>query len=266
MAARVRLKALGFAPLLIFSIASVVGYAAFGLNPALLARFPGAADFYPTAFPFFARGHILLAFATLAVSLSARVGLKWLPAFFVACSISLGAELLGTATGIPFSAYRYTEFLGYKVLGLVPALIPISWFMMAFPSYVIAQSLARRPLARWGFGALLLTTWDLTLDPAMSELTPYWVWETPGPYYGMPLVNLLGWFATGVAIMAGFDLARANRIARRIPVPLMEAYYLIVLALSVAMTLVGGLWGAAAATAVVLGLVKWKQCRTPRAG
>ena len=115
--------------------------------------------------------------------------------------------------------------------------------MMAFPSYVIANGMTDSRAARWGIGALLLTTWDLTLDPAMSSLTRYWVWETPGPYYGMPLVNLAGWFATGVAIMAGFDLVRADEAARRIPVPLMETYYATVLALSLAMTLVGGILG-----------------------
>ena len=168
-----------------------------------------------------------------------------------------GMALLGTATGFPFSAYRYTELLGARVAGLVPVAIPFSWFMMGFPAYVLARRMARGRASRWALGALLLTTWDLTLDPAMSDLSPYWVWESEGAYYGMPLVNLAGWFGTSALIMAGFDAVRAGPVADRVPARLMEVYYATVLALSLAMTLVAGYWLAVALTLAVLGLAKW---------
>ena len=260
-----RVDRLGLVALGLFSAASAVGFATFGRHPELLATFPSSAGFYAMAFEVFARGHILLAFAVLAASLSVRLGWRWVPSLAVAAGLSLGAELLGTATGFPFSPYHYTELLGYRIAGLVPLLIPFSWFMMAFPCYVVARRMADARLARWGIGALLLTTWDLTLDPAMSSLTRYWVWESPGMYYGMPLPNLAGWVATGVAIMAGFDAVRADKVARRVPVALMETYYTTVLALSFAMTLVGGYWWAVTATLAVLALVKGAQWRTVRA-
>ncbi|WP_419949727.1 carotenoid biosynthesis protein [Candidatus Palauibacter sp.] len=256
-----RLDRLGLAVLGLFSAASVAGFASFGLNPQLLARFPSSAWFYAPAFQIFARGHVAIAFLVLAYSLTARVGARWLPALLVAGGVSLGAELLGTATGFPFGGYRYTPLLGYRVAGLVPFLIPFSWFMMAFPSYVLARHAARGRLARWMLGAILLTTWDLTLDPAMSSLTSYWVWESAGPWYGMPLVNLVGWLATSLVIMAGFDAVRAGSLADRIPTRLMAAYYATVLALSVAMTLAAGYWWAVLATLAIL-LVVWKGGRT----
>ncbi len=259
MSASTRVDKFGLAALVLFSMASVAGYATFGRHPELLGRFPSSADFFPHAFAVFARGHVLVAFAALSASLSIRVGWRWLPGLGVAAGLSLGSELLGTSTGFPFSGYRYTDLLGYQVAGLVPLLIPVSWFTMAFPSYVVACGMATRRWARWGIGALLLTIWDLTLDPAMSSLTRYWVWETPGPYYGMPLVNLAGWFGTGAAIMAGFDWVQADKVVDRIPATLMETYYLVVLSLSLAMTLAGGYWGAAAATAAALASVKGGQ-------
>lgn len=240
----------------IFTAVVLAGFASFGLHPELLARFPSSRGFYPVAFEVFARGHVILAFVVLALMLTARVGSRWLPGLAVAGTLSLGMELLGTATGFPFSGYRYTELLGYSVAGLVPVLIPFSWFMMGFPSYVLARRMVGGRAARIALGSLLLVIWDLTLDPAMSALAPYWVWETEGAYYGMPLVNLAGWFGTGVLIMAGFDAVRAGAVADRIPAPVMEAYYAMVLALSLAMTLVAGYWLAVLLTLASLAGVK----------
>ena len=240
----------------IFTAVVVAGFGSFGRHPELLARFPSSREFYPVAFEVFARGHVILAFAVLGLLLIPRVGAKWIPALIVAGVLSLGMELLGTATGFPFSGYRYTELLGYRVAGLVPVLIPFSWFMMGFPSYVLARRMVTGRLARLALGSLFLVIWDLTLDPAMSALSPYWVWETAGVYYGMPLVNLAGWFATGLLIMAGFDAVRAGAVADRIPAPVMEIYYATVLALSLAMTLVAGYWLAVLLTLASLAGVK----------
>jgi len=48
--------------------------------------------------------------------------------------------------------------------------------------------------------------WDLLLDPAMSRVTSYWVWGDTGGYYGMPLMNLVGWGVTGLLLL--FLIAR----------------------------------------------------------
>ncbi len=240
----------------LFTAVVVAGFGSFGRHPELLARFPSSREFYAVAFELFARSHVILALAVLAVLLVPRVGWTWIPALIVAGVLSLGMELLGTATGFPFSGYRYTELLGYQVAGLVPVLIPFSWFMMAFPSYVMARRMVAGRAARVALGALLLVVWDLTLDPAMSDLSPYWVWENAGAYYGMPLVNLAGWYGTGLLIMAGFDAVRASAVADRVPARVMEVYYATVLALSLAMTMVAGYWLAVLLTVAALGGAK----------
>ena len=56
---------------------------------------------------------------------------------------------------------------------------------------------------------LLLLAWDLALDPAMSYATRYWIWGDEGPYYGMPWLNLFGWYVTGVVLMAVLSLLPA---------------------------------------------------------
>lgn len=239
----------------LFTITVLLGYGSFGRHPELLVHTPSAAVFYPKAFIIFSQGHIILAFLVLALLLIPRIGLKWLPALVVAGLLSLGMELLGTYTGFPFSDYSYTPLLGYRVLNLVPILIPFSWFMMAFPAYVIARRIVSGTLMPLILGAVLLTVWDLTLDPAMSQLTKYWIWEDTGPYYGMPLVNLAGWLGTGILIMGAFHLIKSGRLADRIPTKIMEFYYVTVIALSLGMTFIAGYWLAVFLTlAVFVGI------------
>lgn len=131
----------------------------------------------------------------------------WLGFMVPAIALSLGAELLGTSTGFPFGAYHYLSGLGYKISGLVPFTIPLSWFYLGFSAYLLALAgLKTTGPLRWlgaiFFGALLLTSWDFVLDPAMSQTTmPFWAWDQPGAFFGMPYQNFAGWFGTGVVYM-----------------------------------------------------------------
>jgi len=135
-------KLLDLAPLgllVVFGSAAVAGYAVFGRDPSRLADASSwAVRFYGHSFRFFAQGHVLLAGLVLVVHLWRYAGGRWLAAFGLVYGLSLGAELLGTAYGVPFGPYRYTDLLGAKWLGLVPLLIPLSWFSMAIPSYALA--------------------------------------------------------------------------------------------------------------------------------
>jgi hypothetical protein len=70
-------------------------------------------------------------------------------------------------------------------------------------------------MARIG-GSLILLAWDLALDPAMSYATRYWVWGETGPYYGMPWLNLFGWYVTGLALMGVLDVVPRGRWTARI--------------------------------------------------
>ncbi|AFZ59038.1 gamma-carotene 1'-hydroxylase CruF [Anabaena sp. PCC 7938] len=124
--------------------------------------------------------------------------------------ISLTSELLGTSTGFPFGHYSYLSGLGYKIAGLVPFTIPLSWFYVGCVSYLLARvglevdkkpSLLRH-VSAIAVGALLLTSWDFVLDPAMSQTTlPFWYWQQPGAFFGMPYQNFAGWMGTGALFM-----------------------------------------------------------------
>lgn len=109
-------------------------------------------------------------------------------------------ERIGSTTGFPFGAYHYTEALS-PLIGGVPAVIPLAWMMMLPPAWAITYALTGT-VRGWRFilvSGLAFTAWDLFLDPQMVGWG-YWVWESPGIYFGIPLVNYAGWLLASMAL------------------------------------------------------------------
>jgi putative membrane protein len=114
--------------------------------------------------------------------------------------IALLFEYLGSAHGLIFGDYDYTDLLGPRAFGHVPILIPAAWFMMLYPSWEVAGRLApRSPALRIVYAAAAMTAWDLSLDPRMVA-DGAWIWPNGGFYFGIPLSNFVGWFVTAAAI------------------------------------------------------------------
>jgi putative membrane protein len=127
--------------------------------------------------------------------------------------ISYIVEELGVRTGLFFGPYHYSDQLGFK-LGHVPVLIPLGWFMMIYPSWVVARALLRgsdveRPAGMAVLAlvaALVMTGWDMVMDPPMAA-AGVWVWEQGGGYFGVPLHNYLGWIGNTFVIYLAFAAA-----------------------------------------------------------
>ena len=198
------------------------------------------------------------ALAMLAYGI-ATLGVRRTLLFFIAATvISAAAELTGTATGWPFGGYEYTNFLGWKLLGRVPLAVPLSWFSMGFASFVLADAYAarnaspnRRLVTSILLGAWLLTAWDLVLDPSMAapqmQYVHFWIWHETGPYFGMPLRNLAGWFATGLLFIAAGRALWSEREPPATP-PLLP---FVVYACNVVWSMVLGLWAGMWPTALL---------------
>ena len=242
-----------------FTVAAVGGFWVFGVHPERIAANAMAARVYGAAFVVFARGQVLLAAAALITVLVRRARGAWVPAFFAIYLLSLSSELAGTTLGLPFGPYHYTDGLGPKWFDHVPLLIPLSWFLMAVPSFAIARRLAGRSssIARILIGSFVLLSWDLALDPAMSHATKYWVWGdgATGPYYGMPWLNLFGWYITGVALMTVLEWRRADVWLDTIPIRWLAGFYAANLALSLGICAAAGL-----SVAVIASLVPIITC------
>lgn len=158
-------------------------------------------------------GVVDIIFGTVAVSIFAFRTLgwqTWLSFMVPAVLISVSSELLGTGTGFPFGDYHYLNGLGYKIAELVPFTIPLSWFYVGLSAYLVARAglgVAKNPtiLRQVGavlFGAVLFTSWDFALEPAMSQTSlPFWFWDQAGAFYGTPYQNYAGWFGTSTVFM-----------------------------------------------------------------
>ncbi|HEX7973303.1 MAG TPA: carotenoid biosynthesis protein [Anaerolineales bacterium] len=138
-------------------------------------------------------------------------------------SVSLAFESAGVATGLIYGPYHYTDLLGPKFLGLVPYLIPLAWFMMVYPSYVIVSRLAPPGWKPWAWrlgaaalGGVVMTAWDVAMDPLMVA-GGNWVWEVKGAYFGVPLQNYWGWWLTTFATFFLFVWLGRLGPAQRVP-------------------------------------------------
>jgi len=117
--------------------------------------------------------------------------------------VSLFFESINLVSGgWVFGPLIYTHKLGFKVFELVPLLIPVTWFTVGYLSLLIAERLlGREQLTRERIiklallAAVILTTWDLGMDPMMVN-KQYWTWKVDGYYFGIPLQNYLGWLVT----------------------------------------------------------------------
>ena len=238
------------------TLMAAAGYSIYALHPERLSGAPGVAAVYAVALRLFPPAQVIVGIVVLALILTRRVGLAWTPAAATLYLISLSSELLGTTAGVPFGPYRYTDGLGIKWFDHVPVLIPASWFMMALPSFALATRwITTKPFWRIVVAAGLLVSWDLALDPAMSRLMPYWIWGSRGPYYGMPLLNLGGWYVTGLALMSALALLSVDRWLVRVPTMPLAALYAANLMLPVLMAAAAGLWPAAVLAVVPFAIV-----------
>ena len=183
-------------------------------------------------------GFAVFSFAHSTVMLGWRRALLLLA---LCTCLSFAAEFYGQKTGVLFGPYYYTSVLGPKLFGTIPLLIPFAWYMMFYPSYVVTNLLTEgKPVGEerrvvwllWSatLSAMVMTAWDLTMDPIMSfhpcavgkidclpvalDETlighPAWVWVHGGEHFGVPRLNYRGWLLTAFAVFFIYRLIERN--------------------------------------------------------
>jgi carotene biosynthesis associated membrane protein len=226
-------------------------------HPQLFAGNAAATAFYASALNNTGGTGIFLGAAAMLAFGFWKLGARRTLLFFCAATIiSATAELTGTKTGWPFGGYEYTSFLGPKLLGRVPAAIPLSWFYMGFASLTLADAIVAGRIV-WSIllGTWLLVSWDLVLDPSMAapslQYIHFWIWHETGPYFGMPLRNLAGWFGTGLVFISAGRLAWNERHALQVSPAVPYAVYAINIVWSMILSVAAGMWPTAIAAILV---------------
>ncbi len=134
--------------------------------------------------------------------------------FMLTFVISWSYETSSILTGFPFGHYVYTDKLGPK-LWLVPLLIMPAYFSMGYIAWTLGHTLLDRFDDRLTgaevvlvpvLASFVMVMWDLVIDPASSTITGAWIWRDGGGYFGVPLVNFLGWYLCVFTIYLMFAL------------------------------------------------------------
>jgi uncharacterized membrane protein len=142
-----------------------------------------------------------------------RYGWRAVAIFVVAgLVISNIMENLSIQTGFPFGNYYYT---GDGKIFEVPWYIGLGYVATGYLAWIVATTLLadvhrNSPwLTTIGtpiVGAVAMTAWDLAMDPSRSTISQWWIWEDGGGFFGVPLVNFLGWTLTVYLYMQAFAL------------------------------------------------------------
>jgi hypothetical protein len=156
--------------------------------------------------------------------------------------VSLACEWSSVHNGFPFGLYHYVEATRGRELWVfgVPFMDSLSFTFLGFASYSVALLLAsplyrrgadvrildtremRRAPRVWLMAALFMVMVDMVVDP-LSVLGGRWFlgrifwYDPPGPHFGVPISNYLGWYfvaAITIAIFQWLDAA-LNRGAGR---------------------------------------------------
>jgi putative membrane protein len=133
--------------------------------------------------------------------------------FMVLClGVSSFFESLSLRTGFPFGHYFFTGVMGPKVFDL-PVLLALAYAGVGYLAWVVASLMVGAPAgSRAGWlvtpfvAAVVMTAWDLALDPVWAYIDHAWVWEQGGGYFGVPFGNYFGWLPTTWVFYLAFAL------------------------------------------------------------
>jgi uncharacterized membrane protein len=150
-------------------------------------------------------------------------------------AVALACEWSSVHNGFPFGLYHYIAASRGReiwVLG-VPFMDSLSFTFLSFASYSVALMLAspvrwdgldlrlydtraiRRSPRVWIMSALFMVMIDLVIDP-ITVLGDRWFlgkifwYDPPGPHFGVPISNYLGWFLVAAIAVALFQFLDAH--------------------------------------------------------
>jgi uncharacterized membrane protein len=152
---------------------------------------------------------------------SLRYGIKGVLVFLALClGGGFAVENFSVATGPPFGQYHYTNALRMPMIGHVPLDVGVLYFAMGYHAWVIGNILLDRADTRLDqrfnlialpvVAAFVMAMWGVVVDPASSTIHNVWIWHNSGGYFGVPLINFIGWWVVVYVFFQGFALSLAT--------------------------------------------------------
>jgi len=140
---------------------------------------------------------------------------------FIAITIGIVVELVGTQTGLLFGNYEYGKVLGPAIKN-VPWVIGINWFMIIYCCGISMKMLLRkistsidadvtrpRPFLKTMSviidGATLAVVFDWLMEPVAIELG-YWTWAGD-----IPVFNYACWFLVSMVLLLFFHFLKFDK-------------------------------------------------------
>jgi uncharacterized membrane protein len=155
----------------------------------------------------------VLAAATSFLALGRRLPLQnVLMAAAVIGGLSGGIVAVGVLSGVPFGPIVFSDAFAERLFAVVPWPIPLLWVALIINGRGVAR-LIMRPWRKTNFygywvivlACLLVVLFDLGLEPFAVHVQGWWIWlasKSALSWHTAPWVNSLGWFITGMVILA----------------------------------------------------------------
>jgi uncharacterized membrane protein len=160
----------------------------------------------------------LAAIGILAACAHAALTYGWkdaLALLAICVAVTFTMENIGVATGWPFGHYHFEVGPNLPHVGTIPIIVGPLWFGMGYFSWIVAGILlggaarASRRIELMALpivAAIVMTQWDVVMDPPQSTISKAWTWHDGGAHFGVPLSNYLGWLLTAWLFYQAFAL------------------------------------------------------------
>ncbi|MCE5213504.1 MAG: carotenoid biosynthesis protein [Methanobacterium sp.] len=144
---------------------------------------------------------------------------------FILSIYAILIETLALITGFPYSPFHYNHLIGYQIGDYTPYTVPFAYVPIFLGCLYLASIKTSNKIIFILYSGFFVLITDLMLDPAAVALN-FWTYQTSGMFYGVPLMNFLGWIITG-GIASLISLILVNDIFEDKPRAMVSSLFMI---------------------------------------
>lgn len=165
-------------------------------------------------------GILIFGFVFMLLHAPKRYSWKTIFVFMIlAFVVSTILEDISIHTGFSFGKYHYKSLVFN--IDQVPFPVGIIYISVSYLSWTLGSIILNHAdrhldkklniIALPVVSTFIMCQFDLVIDPLTSTYRNAWIWENGGGFFGVPLVNFLGWYLTCYIFMQLFTLYLAKQ-------------------------------------------------------